>query len=93
MRGKNTHVIPKMNFLFLQLFTTVCCVAVPVECNNLNLESDQSEPLGHFFGKRHSPKKPVNFRDQSEHIGQWATPHHLICNNRDLWAIKNLIST
>jgi len=23
-----------------------------VECNNLNLESDQSEPLGYFFGKR-----------------------------------------
>ena len=36
---------------------------LPVECNNLNLESDQSEPLGHFFGKRHSPKKSVNFRD------------------------------
>ena len=33
---------------------------LPVECNNLNLESDQSEPLGHFFGKRHSPK---SFRD------------------------------
>ena len=36
---------------------------LPVECNNLNLESDQSEPVGHFFGKRHSPKKSVNFRD------------------------------
>ena len=36
---------------------------LPVECNNLNLESDQSESLGHFFGKRHSPKKSVNFRD------------------------------
>ena len=22
---------------------------LPVECNSLNLESDQSEPLGHFF--------------------------------------------
>ena len=21
---------------------------LPVECNNLNLESDQSEPVGHF---------------------------------------------
>jgi len=66
---------------------------MPVECNNLNLESDQSEPLGHFFGKRHSLKKSVNFRDQSEHIGQWATQHHLICNNRDLWAINNLFGT
>jgi len=66
---------------------------LPVEWNNLNLESDQSEPLGHFFGKRHSPKKSVNFQDQSEHIGQWATPHHLICNNRDLWAINNLFGT
>jgi len=31
---------------------------LPVECNNLNLESDQSEPLGHFFRKttlRNSP--------------------------------------
>jgi len=37
-----------------------------VECNNLNLESDQSEPVGHFFGKRHSPKMPVNFRDHSD---------------------------
>jgi len=37
---------------------------LPVECNNLNLESDQSEPLGHFFGKRHSPKKSVNVRDK-----------------------------
>jgi len=36
---------------------------LPVQCNNLNLESDQSEPLGHFFGKPHSPKKSVNFRD------------------------------
>jgi len=53
----------------------------------------QSEPLGHFFGKRHSPKKSVNFRDQSEHIGQWVTLHHLICNNRDLWAINNLFGT
>ena len=32
----------------------------------LNLESDQSEPVGHFFGKRHSPKKSVNFRDHSD---------------------------
>ena len=46
--------------------------------------------LGHFFGKRHSRKKFVHFRDQSEHIGHWATPHHLICNSRDLWAINNL---
>ena len=36
---------------------------LPVECNNLNVESDQSEPLGNFFGKRHFPKKSVNFRD------------------------------
>ena len=36
---------------------------LPVECNNLNLESDQSDTLGHFFGKRHSPKKSVNFQD------------------------------
>jgi len=59
---------------------------LPVECNNLNLESNQSEPVGHIFGKRHSPKKAVNFRE-------WATPHHLICNNRDLWAINNLSGT
>jgi len=39
---------------------------MPVECNNLNLESDQSEPVGHFFGKRHSPKKSVNFRDHPD---------------------------
>ena len=39
----------------------------------------QSEPLGHFFGKRHFPKKSVNFRDQSEHIGQvgFTTPSYL----------------
>ena len=30
---------------------------LPVKCNNSNLVSDQSKPLGHLFRKRHSPKK------------------------------------
>jgi len=71
-----------------ELLSTNCLLSATIY-----LESDQSEPLGHFIGKRHSPKKSVNFRDQSEHIGQWSTPHHLICNNRDLWAINNLFGT
>jgi len=33
-----------------ELLSTICLLSA-----DLNLESDQSEPVGFFFGKRHSP--------------------------------------
>jgi len=61
---------------------------LPVGCNNLNLESDQSEPLGHFFGKLHSPKKSVNFRDHSDS----GLPHTILSATTEIYGQSTIYS-